>query len=298
MRNTPLGKAPGPDGISPRELKFASGDICNSLSVLFNESLASGEMPDDFKHGLLRPIFKPDKTDSQQAANYRGITLNSILSKVLERIVHSQLCDHLKLTKSISCGFSVWFPHWPLLLRSVGDNKMQLTIGSWLGTRSWTRLSCFLICQWRLTMCAMRCFCCGCSKLVLVARFWNGCTTSSPKRVLEITFSGKVQPDSGMHTHFVSNIGVSQGAVLGPLLSNLYVSDLEDVARANGATLPSFADNFTLFCSRKTMDEAVDDASLALQVVSTALDQKGLSMSEEKTVSVLIPASPSFKCCI
>ena len=106
-----VGKAPGPDGISPRELKFASGDICNSLSVLFNESLASAEMSDDFKHGLLRPTFKPDKTDSQHAANYRGITLNGILSKVLERIVHSQLCDHLKLTKSISRGFSVWFPH-------------------------------------------------------------------------------------------------------------------------------------------------------------------------------------------
>ena len=101
-----------------------------------------------------------------------------------------------------------------------------------------------------------------------------------------------------MHTHFVSNIGVSQGAVLGPLLSNLYVSDLEDVARANGASLPSFADDFTLYCKRKTMDEAVDDASLALQVVSTALDQTGLSMSKEKTVSMLISASPSFDCCI
>ena len=79
------------------------------------------------------------------------------------------------------------------------------------------------------------------------------------ERVLEVTFSGEVQPDSDMHTLFVSNKGVPKEVYcMGHLLFNLYVSDLQDVARANGASLPSFADDFTLYCSRKTMDKAVD----------------------------------------
>ena len=72
------------------------------LSAFFNESLASGQLPEEFKSGLLLPIFKSGKTDSQKAENYRGISLTYILSKVLERIVHSQLCDHFQTSGTFS----------------------------------------------------------------------------------------------------------------------------------------------------------------------------------------------------
>ena len=106
LKNLVTDKAAGPDGIRPKELKTAAAQISDSLSAFFNESLASGQLPEEFKSGLLLPIFKSGKTNSQKAENYRGISLTCILSKVLERIVHSQLCDHFQSSGTQSPGYS------------------------------------------------------------------------------------------------------------------------------------------------------------------------------------------------
>ena len=79
-----------------------SPDLRLVVGFFFNKSLASGQLPDEFKSGLLLPIFKSGKTDSQKAENYRGISLTCILSKVIERIVHSQFCDHFQSSGTFS----------------------------------------------------------------------------------------------------------------------------------------------------------------------------------------------------
>ena len=84
-------KAPGPDDISPLELKLASGKIAATVAALFNESLSSGTLPEQFKMAKLHPLLKPGKTDTSLPANYRGISLTCIISKLLEKIVCNQV---------------------------------------------------------------------------------------------------------------------------------------------------------------------------------------------------------------
>ena len=91
----------------------------------------------------------------------------------------------------------------------------------------------------------------------------------------------------------MSNKGVPQGSVLGPLLFNVYVSSLHDAARAKNVSLPSFADDFTLYSIRPTMTEAADAATSALQDISILLEEKGLTISEEKSASMMIASSSS-----
>ena len=95
-------KAPGPDGILPSELKLVAGEIVPTIAILFNESLATGLLPEQFRMANLVPVFKPGKTDTSSAKHYRGISLTCILSKVLEKIVFNQLNDYFTQCEALS----------------------------------------------------------------------------------------------------------------------------------------------------------------------------------------------------
>ena len=81
-------KSPGPDMISPFELKMVKQQISTQLSIIFNESLATGVLPAELKTGNISPILKPGKRDNSAPNSCRGISLTCVLAKVLEKIVH------------------------------------------------------------------------------------------------------------------------------------------------------------------------------------------------------------------
>ena len=51
-------KSPGPDGWPPIVLKEIAQQICLPLYIIFSKSLATGCIPDDWKKGLVVPIYK------------------------------------------------------------------------------------------------------------------------------------------------------------------------------------------------------------------------------------------------
>ena len=73
LKNLKPSKSPGPDQIRPSELKMVAKEIAWSVSILFNETLATGELPQEFKMGNIVPLLKPGKTNTALPSNYRGI---------------------------------------------------------------------------------------------------------------------------------------------------------------------------------------------------------------------------------
>ena len=51
-------KSPGPEGWPLLTLKETAEQICTPLSILFNKSLESGILPQDWKSAQVTPIFK------------------------------------------------------------------------------------------------------------------------------------------------------------------------------------------------------------------------------------------------
>ena len=60
---------------------------CARLSHIFNESLAQGAVPDDWRQANVAPVFK--KGEKYDAANYRPVSLTCICCKTLEHIIVS-----------------------------------------------------------------------------------------------------------------------------------------------------------------------------------------------------------------
>ena len=92
-------KSPGPDSIYPRVLKECKEIISGPLADLFNESLSTGLVPDEWKVANVVPIFK--KGDKSLASNYRPISLTSVVGKLLESIIAENIRKHLETNKLI-----------------------------------------------------------------------------------------------------------------------------------------------------------------------------------------------------
>ena len=91
---TNINKSPGPDSIHPRILKEAGHMLALPLTLIFRESLDTGQLPKDWKTAHLSAIHK--KGSKSHPNNYRPVSLTSVACKLLEKIIRSDMIDHLK----------------------------------------------------------------------------------------------------------------------------------------------------------------------------------------------------------
>ena len=92
-------KSCGPDNIPARILKHCCNEIAPILTVIFTQSLNSGNLPDDWLTANITPIFK--KGERANSTNYRPILLTSICCKLLEYILYHCITEHLNTTLCI-----------------------------------------------------------------------------------------------------------------------------------------------------------------------------------------------------
>ena len=91
--------AAGPDGIKPRLLQQLQDSILLPLEMLFNRSLETGEIPQEWRTAKVTPIFK--KGAKGDPGNYRPVSLTSVPCKILESIVKDRIMEHLMENKLI-----------------------------------------------------------------------------------------------------------------------------------------------------------------------------------------------------
>lgn len=84
--------------------------------------------------------------------------------------------------------------------------------------------------------------------------------------------------------------GTPQGAVVSPLLSNIYLNPLDHLMEADGFKMVRYADDFVILCRTR------DDAQRALDLVRTWTDTAGLCLHPEKTqvVDATLPGGFDF----
>jgi len=85
--------APGPDGIKPALLKTFANELAGPLVDIYNKSLETGIVPDDWKQAHVTPIYK--KGTKGDPGNYRPVSLTSVPCKLLESIMKDKIMQHL-----------------------------------------------------------------------------------------------------------------------------------------------------------------------------------------------------------
>ena len=99
-------KAAGPEGVSTRILKEFASELAPVFTTLFQATLGQVTIPRDWKNADVAPIFK--KGIKSCPANYRPVSLTSVVCKTMEHIVCSNIlrhCDKHKIITDAQHGF-------------------------------------------------------------------------------------------------------------------------------------------------------------------------------------------------
>ena len=122
LDNLPTCKAAGPGGIPARILHDISAEIAEILCFLLQQSYDSGHLPEDWLVAMVVPIHKKD--EKSNPANYRPISLTSVVCKVMEHCAQSQINKHLSsndIITPLQHGFRAGFSCETQLIMAVHD---------------------------------------------------------------------------------------------------------------------------------------------------------------------------------
>ena len=95
IMNLDLSKTSGPDCIPVVVLKNCEHELSYILAELFNNCLKESCIPYCWKVSLVVPVFK-NVRERSTAKNYYPVSLLSVASKVIEKLVNNRVVDYLK----------------------------------------------------------------------------------------------------------------------------------------------------------------------------------------------------------
>ena len=73
--------------------------IAKSLSIIYQRSWSTGEVPEDWRLAIVTPIHKKDR--KEDPGNYRSLSLTSTPGKVMEQIILREITRHMQYSQRI-----------------------------------------------------------------------------------------------------------------------------------------------------------------------------------------------------
>ena len=262
MQRMKNGKAVGPDDIPVEVWKCLGESALKFLTKLYNRTMESERMPEEWRDSVLIPIFK-NKGDVQRCSNYRGIKLISHTMKLWERIVEKRLRSDLKFSNQ-QYGFMPG--------KSTTDALFALRVLMEKYREGQKELHCVFVDLEKAYDKVPReevWYCMRKSGLAekyvrIVQDMYDGSTTA-------------VRCAVGVTEGFEVKVGLHQGSALSPCLFAMMMDRMTDEIREEAPWTMMFADDIVI-CS-----ESKEQVEEKLESWRYALERRGMKVNRRKT---------------
>ena len=269
IRKLPNNKAAGQDGITNEQLKHLPRKAVVLLCRIINKMLLLGYFPKIWKNAYITMIHKPGKI-STVPTNYRPISLLSNLSKVCEKVLLQKLLKFVEennLLPQEQFGFRHGYGSDLQLMRIVDlittkfANKCSV-LGLFLDAEKaydkiWHQGLIYKLLQLNIP-----------AYLVKIIQSF----------LFERTFQIKIS--NSFSTIRKIKAGVPQGAVLSPILFNLYIAD---IPKTNKTIISMFADDLAVFSVNRNLKYAYCDLTKHIQILERWLLKWRISININKS---------------
>jgi hypothetical protein len=259
----------GWDNISNQLLKQIYPEIKQPLLKLINYSIVKGYVPAEWKLAKIVPIHKSGPMDN--CGNYRPISLLPTISKVIEKIVNSQVLNYMEQNNLLHPN------QYGFRLKHDTINAITKAIDVINTNTKLNNKTIAVFCDLKKAFDTVN------HSILLKKLDYYGINNKWFKSYLTGRYQYTEISGTKSKQSFIS-CGVPQGSILGPLLFLIYINDLP---LANRFTNILFADDTTFLISAENNESLIQKTNNELEKAAKWFSHNALTIHPQKTMFMI-----------